>query len=95
MTQFKLTKFKVNSKGVQEFLQSQDVAKAVHDKAEEFESNLSLNFEPRRGVVVDDYTTDRAASSVTIRDVRGKNAETKQGALSRAASAAGLEVTRK
>lgn len=46
-------------------------------------------------VVVDTYTTDRSAASVTIRDVRGLTWEVRDGVLSRAAAAAGLEVRRR
>lgn len=43
-------------------------------------------------VVTDDYTTDRAASSVTIRHPRGRAIEARDGVLAKAAAAAGLEV---
>lgn len=46
-------------------------------------------------VVVDRYTTDRRAASVTIRDRRGRAWEVRDGVLSRAAAAQGLEVTRR
>lgn len=39
------------------------------------------------------YTTDRAAAAVTILDPRGLALQAKNGALTKAAAAAGLEVT--
>lgn len=44
-------------------------------------------------VVVDGYTTDRAAAVVVIRDVRGRAWQAKNGVLTRAAAAAGLQVS--
>lgn len=44
-------------------------------------------------VVVDIYTTDRKAASVTIRDLRGRILQARHGVLTRAASSVGLEVT--
>lgn len=43
-------------------------------------------------VVVNHYTTDRAAASVTIRHPAALAWQAKNGVLTRAASAAGLEV---
>ena len=42
----------------------------------------------RKGVIVDEYTTDRTAAAVKVPTIR----QTKSGALTRAAAAAGLEV---
>ncbi|WP_424936673.1 MULTISPECIES: hypothetical protein [Bacteria] len=43
-------------------------------------------------IVVEDYTTDRAASGVTIAHPAGIALEAKHGTLSMAATAAGLEM---
>lgn len=43
-------------------------------------------------VVVDEYTTDRRAASVTIAHAAGLAAQAKHGVLTKAAAAAGLEV---
>ncbi|OOL30709.1 hypothetical protein GQ85_18205 [Rhodococcus rhodochrous] len=42
----------------------------------------------RKGVIVDEYTTDRTAAAVKVPAAR----QAKSGALTRAAAAAGLEV---
>lgn len=46
-------------------------------------------------VVMRPYTTDRAAASVTIQHRDGAAMQAKNGALTRAAAAAGLEVKRR
>lgn len=43
-------------------------------------------------IVVDEYTTDRRAASVTIAHPAGLATEAKHGTLTKAAAAAGLEV---
>lgn len=90
-------KFKRDSKGIEQILKSAKVAKAIHSKAEQVRSATvtSLGFDARDGVVVDDYTTDRAASSVTIRDPRALAAQATTGVLTKSATAAGLEIGRR
>lgn len=83
---------KLDSKGMAALLNSSDVARAVHDLAEQIARDVSTQ-EPDADVVVDDYQTDRRASSVTIRDVRGRLWQARDGILTRAAASAGLEVT--
>ncbi len=88
-----MKRFKRDSKGLAEILKSAEVADAVHDKAEQVAGLVSASFGPaRNGIVVDDYETDRAASSVTIRDVRALPSQAKHGTLTRAATAVGLEI---
>ena len=60
----------------------------VNDAAARVAANVHVDAE----VVVDHYTTDRAAAAVTIRDLRGMLWQARDGVLTRAASAAGLEV---
>lgn len=47
---------------------------------------------PTADVVVDSYLTDRAAASVTIREPEARLWQVRDGILTRAAGAAGLEV---
>lgn len=77
--------------GIAELLRSAPVAAAVRNLAEEVAGNVRSQ-KPGAEVVVDAYTTDRAAASVTIRDVRGRVWQVRDGVLTRAASGAGLEV---
>lgn len=78
--------------GIREILRSPEVASLIHAKAEEVAGAVRAAAGDA-AVVVDDYTTDRAASSVTIRDPRGAQLQAEQGVLTRAAASAGLEVT--
>ncbi len=87
--------YKRDSKGLGEVLKSAEVAAAIHLLAETTARNAANLHPDAEEVVVDDYTTDRAASSVTVRDVRAKGWQVKDGFLTKAAAAAGLEVTAK
>jgi len=88
-----LEKFKRDSKGIAEILKSSEMAAAMRAKADEIASSVRSSVDAE--VVVDSYQTDRAAASVTIRDARGRLWEVRDGVLTRAASSAGLEVTRR
>ena len=83
---------KLDSAGISQVLHSAGVARAVHTKAEEI-AGAVRSARPDADVVVDDYETDRAASSVTVRDVRARGWQNRDGLLTRAAAAAGLEVS--
>lgn len=85
-----LTFDRLDHGGIAELLKSGGFASAVHAVAESIAGGINVDAE--EGVVVDDYTTDRAASSVTIRDVRGMLWQVRDGVLTRAASGAGVEV---
>ena len=80
--------YKRDSKGLEQILNSAQVAQAVHGLAE----SVAGNIDPNLDTVVDDYTTDRAASSVTVREADAKLRQIRDGLLTRAAAAAGLEV---
>lgn len=80
--------YKRDSKGLDQILNSTQVAQAVHGLA----ASVAGNIDPALDVVVDDYTTDRAASSVTVREPTAKLMQIRDGLLTRAAAAAGLEV---
>lgn len=84
--------FKLDRPGVRKVLKSADVRSAVHSLASKIASSVRAQ-KPDADVVVDDYTTDRAASSVTIRDARGRIWQARDGVLTRAASSAGVKVT--
>lgn len=86
-----MSDIKLESKGVLQVLKSSEVADAVEDYARRIAASVTGQ-QPGADVVVDNYTTDRAASSVTIRDARGRLWQVRDGILTRAASSAGLEV---
>lgn len=84
--------FRRDSAGLGEVLRSPEVRSAVHALAEQIAADVRASHPDADEVVVDDYTTDRAASSVTIKDARGQLWQARDGVLTRAATAAGLEV---
>lgn len=89
-------RIKLDTKGISEILKSKEFAEVIHEKANDIAVEASALFgRAEKGIVVDDYETDRAASSVTIRDLGAKAAEAKDGVLTKAAGLAGLEVKSK
>lgn len=79
--------------GVAKVLKSAGVRDVVHDVAEKIANDVFAQKPDADAVVVDDYTTDRAASSVTIKDARGRVWQARDGVLTRAAGRQGLDVT--
>jgi hypothetical protein len=84
---------KLDSAGIVAVLNSGEVAAAVAGLAEGIASQVRGQVDAIDGVVVDRYTTDLAAASVTIKDPRAKLWEARDGVLTRAAAGQGLEVT--
>lgn len=82
------TKITLDSSGMAAVLKSAGVAQAVRSAANHVASAVEKDAE----IGVTDYQTDRAASSVTIIDPRGKIWQARDGVLTRAALAAGLDV---
>lgn len=82
---------KRDSAGIASILKGGEFASMVRDAAERIAANA--RGQTGADVVVDSYTTDRAAASVTIRDPRGVLLQVRDGVLTRAAAAAGLEVS--
>lgn len=83
----------LDSKGIAQVLKSAGVAAAVQDLAEQVATQVRNAVPEAEEVVVDSYTTDRAAASVTIKDARGRLWAVRDGVLFRAAASVGLEVT--
>lgn len=81
-------KIRLDPKGIREVLNSAGVASAVHDAAVRVAGGVQVD----GPVEVSDYRTDRAASAVTIVDVRGRVWQVRDGVLTRAASGAGLDI---
>lgn len=85
--------FRRDTSGIAEILKSPEMRAALHSVADPIAANIRAQKPDMEGLAVDDYTTDRAAVSITILDVRGKLWQVRDGILTRAAAAAGLEVT--
>lgn len=83
----------LDSDGILEVLNSREVADAIHDLTVQVAGTVTSSVPPDAEVVVDDYRTDRAASSVTIKDARGLIWQVRDGVMTRSAAAHGLEVT--
>lgn len=90
-----MAKIELDHDGWAEVLNSPEVAKVVHGLAATIASTVRGSLPVGTDVVVDDYRTDRAASSVTIRDARGRLWQVRDGVLTKAAAANGLEVKAK
>lgn len=83
--------FKPDPAGFRAVLNSSGTRAAIHALAEDVASEVRATL-PDEDIVVDDYTTDRAASSVTIREPDALLHQARDGVLTRAAAAKGLEV---
>ena len=88
-----LTDLRLDSPGIAALLKSGPSAAAAHSSAEGTAADVRGSVPEDVEVVVDDYTTDRAASSVTIKDARGLLWQARDGVLTRAAGGSGVEVT--
>lgn len=86
--------FRLDSDGIKALLNSDEVAAAIHDIADRVAANVR-GARPEADVVVDTYTTDRRAASVTIREAYARRLVVRDGLLIRQAAAEGLEVTSK
>lgn len=88
-------KIKLDSAGMLAVLQSSEVRAEINAAAEDIGNFVRGNASVQAraaDVVVDHYTTDRAAASVTIKHPGGRGIEAKYGPLTRGAGAVGLEV---
>ena len=82
--------FRRDSRGIARVLKSSDMAAMVKRAA----GKIATDARATSGlpVEVNEYTTDRAASSVVITDPAGAPTQAKHGTLTRAASSIGVEV---
>ncbi|WP_406157775.1 hypothetical protein [Streptomyces canus] len=87
-----LQSFRLDHRGVREILQGPEVRRAVDDVADAIAAHVRPQVPAGTRVSVHGYTTDRGAASVTIEDVRGMAWQARDGILTRAAGAVGLEV---
>ena len=93
-------RIQVDRKGVGEVAKSREMQALIHDLAEEVAQNvrdlgIMVNGEPGTDelpVKVSDSVTDRAVSRVSITHPAGLAVQAKHGALSKAASDAGLKL---
>ena len=85
--------FTLDRKGVGEILKVQ-AAPVINDTANLIANNVRADLidEADVEVLVERYTTDRGAASVTIASARGMELQAKRGSLTKAAAALGLDI---
>lgn len=83
---------KLDHPGMREMLNSPEVAAMCVDAARKIAVVVRGSVPAGTDVAVDEYRTDRAAASVTIRDAAGKLWQVRDGVLTRAAGSIGAEV---
>ena len=87
-----LTSFRLDPRGVRELLRGPGVRQVVDGLAGEVAGNVRALVPAGTTVEVRGYTTDRGAATVVVADVQAMAWQAKDGILTRAAGAAGLEV---
>lgn len=83
----------LNHAGVREVLKSDEIRLAVDEAAGRVAAAAAGR--TNLPIVVDHYTTDRAAAAVVITDARGMLVQARDGVLTAAAADAGLDVKAK
>lgn len=84
----------MDSDGIEEVLRSPEMADLMLSTAEEIDGAM-LPLPDGDPVVIDQYETDRQAASVTIAHPLGKLWQARDGVLTKAAAAVGLDVKEK
>lgn len=89
--------FKPDHGGFRQILKSRELAGEVNQLARRIAAGAQHTTSKGETlpIVVDEYTTDRAAASVTIAHPAGLATQAKHGTLTKAAAAVGLEVREK
>lgn len=87
-----LTSFRLDSRGVREILRGPGVRQVVDGLAGEVAGHVRALLPEAAPVEVRGYTTDRGAATIVVADARAMGWQAKDGILTRAAGAAGLEV---
>ncbi|MFJ1581782.1 hypothetical protein ACIOC1_00395 [Streptomyces sp. NPDC088197] len=84
--------FRLDYAGVRQILRGAEVRQMVDGVADEIATHVRGRLPAGVPVQVRAYTTDRGAATVVIADVRGMAYQARDGVLTRAAGAAGVEV---
>ena len=87
-----LEQLRLDYAGIRDILKGTEVRQLVDGVAEEIAANVRGKTPDDVIVSVRGYTTDRGAAAVTVQDVRAMAWQARDGILTRAAAAAGLEV---
>lgn len=87
-----LQSFRLDTAGVREILKGPEVRRVVDELAGEIATHVRAAVPQGTPVTVRGYTTDRGAATITVQDVRAMAWQARDGILTRAAGAAGVEV---
>lgn len=87
-----LEDFRLDSAGVREILKGPEVRQLIDSLAGEVAANVRARVPPGTDIVVRGYTTDRGAATVVVAHREAMAWQARDGILTRAAGAAGLEV---
>lgn len=85
--------FKRDEKGIREILKDPMWLAPLHAVVDPIAATARAAHPDMEDDAIDEYMTDRRAISYTVKDVRGLVWQTRDGLLTRAAAAVGLEVT--
>lgn len=84
--------FVLDREGVRQVLHSPEVRELVDEAAEQIAERVRAQVPAGTVVEVRQYSTDREAASVSVKDVRGMIWQARDGLLTRAAVGIGAEV---
>ncbi|QCX81050.1 hypothetical protein C9F11_37335 [Streptomyces sp. YIM 121038] len=87
-----LEELRLDSAGIREILKGPEIRRVVDGLANDIAAHVRTSVPSDVAVSVRGYTTDRGAATVTVQDVRAMAWQARDGILTRAAAAAGLEV---
>lgn len=87
-----LEEFRLDTAGVREILKGPEMRQVIDDLAGQIAGHVRASVPAGTVVSVRGYTTDRGAATVVVEDVQAMAWQARDGILTRAAAAAGLEV---
>ena len=87
-----LEEFRLDAAGVREILKGPEMRQVIDDLAGQIAGHVRASVPSGTAVSVRGYTTDRGAATVVVEDVQAMAWQARDGILTRAAAAAGLEV---
>ncbi|KPC79773.1 hypothetical protein ADL35_19635, partial [Streptomyces sp. NRRL WC-3753] len=87
-----LESLRLDYQGIRAYLRGPEVREFVDTHAAQVAARVRASLPADVVVTVRSYTTDRGAATVAVEDVRAMAWQARDGLLTRAAGAAGLEV---
>ncbi|MFF4779412.1 hypothetical protein ACFY05_42015 [Microtetraspora fusca] len=85
-------KIKLDHSGIRALLTSPEMHTVIEGLAEQIAGTVRASVPAGTEVVVESYVTDRGAAAVVVKDREAMGWQARDGVLTRAAGAAGLEV---